>query len=247
MESTLDRRQLINCQSRARRMNSFREKFGLRLTDGADSVHDEVIELLIGSNTCESITATLEGRKKRADTAETETSLPLQSTARDESRLEGIGSYDEEECIIWCADSPLSLSEDEFDRQLMKERSNTLSPLDTANVFAEADTMLGIQNHALADGGRPGTRKLRSKNSNNGRRFKGRGFFSSGILLPVGRNKSDFFSRRNDNHGSDITKLATSSAARSRKFFSVSKVPASIAEEPCSTPSSTSASVASSH
>jgi hypothetical protein len=237
-------------------MNSFREKFGLlMLTDASQnepltqtttttaSMHEEVIELLIGSNSHESFAGTLEGRKKRADTAETETSFPLQSVTREDSRLEGIGSYDDDECVIYCADSSLSLSGDEIDLQRKHnaaENAVTLTPLDTASVFAEADTMLGISNNATTTGNaRDGKRKKRNGNSN-----KLMGLFSSGRIVPVGRNKTNVFSRNNSNKS--LTTTISTSAARSRKFFSVSKVPASIAEEPCNTPSSTSASVASS-
>jgi hypothetical protein len=239
-------------------MNSFREKIGLLLTDATigepsyktttiTSVQDEVIELFLESDGHGPIDATLEGRKKRADTAETEMSFPLQSITRDESRLEDIGSYDEDECVIWYADSSMSLSNDEIDRKLQQDEP-TRPLLDTASVFAEADTMLGLID-ATSKGGFTGKPKKGNNSSSKKNKSMRRGFFSSGLLLTGGTNKSNFSSRiknENINIGSNNAQSATSSNARSRKFFSVSKVPASIAEEPCSTPSSTSASVASS-
>jgi hypothetical protein len=253
-------------------MNSFREKIGLLLTDASigeplykttttASVEGDVIELLLESNNHGSVAATLDARKKRADTAETEMSFPLQSNnTRDEFRLEDIGSYDDDECVIWYADSSLSLSHDEIDRTFQQaEPPITLNSLETASVFTVAETVLGIQSDTSSKDGTVGKHKKSNKNSSNKSKFMRRGFFSSGILLTGGRNKLDVPSRiknnnnnnnndddNNNNTGSKNTQSATSSAARSRKFFSVSKVPASIAEEPCSTPSSTSASVASS-
>jgi hypothetical protein len=244
-------------------MNSFREKIGLILTDETivetsyktkttTSVQDESIELLLECTSHGSIAVTLDGLKKRADTAETEISFPFQSSTREDSRLEDIGSYDDDECIIWYADSSLSLSNDENDRKLHQdEPTSTLSPLDTASVFAEADSMLGIQIDASSKSATAGKQKKSNNNPRDKIKVMRRGFFSSGILL-TGRSISDFPSRiKNNNNnravGINISQSATSSAARSRQFFSVSKVPASIAEEPCNTPSSTSASVASSH
>ncbi|KAG7363165.1 hypothetical protein IV203_026525 [Nitzschia inconspicua] len=243
-------------------MNSFREKFGLIVLDSYPNesivsststidttfLQNDAINMMIESNSQDFMTETVDGRKKRADTAETEASFPLQSTRsrtkEEDSRLENIGSYDEEECVIYHSDSSLSLSDDEIDSDL-RSKTTLLPPLDTARVFAEADTVLGISNTTLIKGGHSGKTKKRNRRSNTLK-----GLFSSGRLLPVVRNKSDAFSQRvninNNDDDRNQSTTTTTSAARSRKFFSLSKVPASIAEEPCSTPSSTSASVASS-
>jgi hypothetical protein len=166
-----------------------------------------------------------DGPKKRADTAETETSFPP-TASRDSIRddnditLEGIGSYDEDECVIWYADHSLSLSEDQDERNggnNVPKQHLTLPPLDTESVFTEAETMLASHKKPTIDV--PGY----------------------SVVKPRKCNKKV----RNTTIGMNSTNKGTKGRgflARSRKFFSLSKVPASIAEEPCSTPSSTSAS-----
>lgn len=238
-------------------MNSFREKLGLLLaaelsstTSYSDSttcvtaaaMDDEAIELLIGSNGQGSISVPLDGLKKRSDTADTETSFPLQNATKEEElRLEDIGSHDDDHCFIYCADSSLSLSDDKDDTKVLAT-VGILPPLDTDSVFAEADSMLGICSSSTSTKvDQTGKQKKRPRNPN-----KLKGFFSSGRLVHIGRNTShSSFSRNQNKNQPTTTTVATTSAARSRKFFSVSQVPASIAEEPCNTPSSTSASIAS--
>lgn len=237
-------------------MNSFREKLGLLLaaepsstTPYSDSttcvtaaaMDDEAIELLIGSNGHGTIPVPLDGLKKRSDTADTEMSFPLQNVTKEEElRLEDIGSHDDDDCFIYCADSSLSLSDDKDDTKVLAT-VGILPPLDTDSVFAEADSMLRISSSSTSTKvHQTGKQKKRPRNSN-----KLKGFFSSGRLVHIGRNKSHSSFSRNQNKNQPTMTTATTSAARSRKFFSVSQVPASIAEEPCNTPSSTSASVAS--
>jgi hypothetical protein len=232
-------------------MNSFREKFGLRLADTSDTVTSWTknanhfnIELSISRDDSSNGSITyLDGPKKRADTAETEMSFQPPSSKdsiQDDNykiNLKGIGSYDDDECMIWYADPSLSLSNDCDENEQPNKLSSSqpaLAPLDTESVFAEANTMFAFHTKPSNAVCPNKPKKCNKKNDNS--KSNARGFFSSGILLPVSTRKSDFFSR---NGGS-------SNAAKCRKFFSLSKVPASIAEEPCSTPSSTSASAPSS-
>lgn len=236
-------------------MNSFREKLGLRLSDPASSdpgkttathtnMGQDLIEVVSGADPQKDYQSCyFEGRKARADTADTETSFQAtKNYLREELRLEDIGSHDDDEFVIYCADSLLSMSDDERDPAGTDARNTlTLSPLDMDRVFAEADTMLALHvadtSTSISPAGKQ--QKKRTNGRTNATRVKGLGFFSSNLLAVSGTRKPDFFSRKNKRNT-----WSSSNAARSRNFFSVSKVPASIAEESCSTPSSTSASVA---
>lgn len=215
-------------------MNSFRGKLGLRLVDTHETFHassspnsDFHVEVSIdGSLSEDSSIDSLSffyGPKKRADTAETETSFQptvSKDSIKDDNDiiLEGIGSYDEDECVIWYPDRSFSLSEDEDDNvgqcNDTSKQQPTLTPLDTDSVFAEAETMLAFHKKPTFDP--PGY----------------------SVIKPTKRKKKV---RNNGfNANTNKSKKARGFLARSRKFFSLSKVPASIAEEPCSTPSSTS-------
>ena len=218
-------------------MNSFRSKLGLRpvvdthhqapLASVASVDADFQVEVPVDRSLSEdsSIDSVpyFDCLKKRADTAETETSFqPTASkdSIRDDNdvALEGIGSYDDDECMIWYADRSLSMSGDEDDAKIdsTSKMPPTLTPLDTERVFAEADNMLASHIQPTIDP--PGY----------------------SVIKPTRRNKKKLNNFLNANNKS---KKAHGFLARSRKFFFLSKVPASIAEEPCSTPSSTSASV----
>mmetsp|Transcript_25311 Transcript_25311/g.47163 ORF Transcript_25311/g.47163 Transcript_25311/m.47163 type:complete len:242 (-) Transcript_25311:956-1681(-) len=185
-------------------------------------------------------TSTDDGRelKNRTDTADTEDASlsppPKSSSAntRNKSKLlELIGSFDDNEYVIWHADSPMSASSrDENDDY----RSREVLSFPTAGIdelFAPDDAVTenGCQHKQNKDqktklfGSR--SNKNNKRNRNNGNNMTDmqkavKGFFSSNILFPKVVKRPGAFSRNR-----------TITAAASRRIFFLCKVPASIAEE----------------
>jgi hypothetical protein len=177
-------------------------------------------------------------RKRRTNTAETELSIQVSNTDESPCRLDEIGSYDDDECVIWYAHSNLSASADEDDYT-----SREIVTISKCGSFPDRDAAAGIPSPAtllpaeLASETLPtlrsktvsgGKRKTKNNTTNveggNNNLKKGNNFFSGGLSFTK---KAEFLFR------------SKKSAAASRKAFSICKVPASIAEEASTTSSAT--------
>lgn len=176
--------------------------------------------------------------KRRTNTAETELSIQVSNTDESPCRLDEIGSYNDDECVIWYAHSNLSASADEDDytsREVVtisnyrgfpdRDRAagtTSLATLLPTELTSEAQP---TQRSNTASGSKRKT-KINTKKVDGGdsNPKKGNNFFSNRLSFTK---KTEFLFR------------SKRSAAASRKAFSICKVPASIAEEASTTSSTT--------
>jgi hypothetical protein len=182
--------------------------------------------------------------KRRANTAETEISIQVSNTDESPCRLDEIGSYDDDECVIWYAHSNLSASGDEDDytsREIVSiskcgvggvpehDRTIGIPSLESiVPVELTLETPPTIRSNKMSTSSSKRTVKNNAKKAAEGggnNPKKGNNFFSNGGLSFTKRTEFLFRSKR--------------SAAASRKAFSICKVPASIAEEASTTSSTT--------
>lgn len=177
------------------------------------------------------------GPKRRTNTAETEISLQISNPDETSCRLDEIGSYDHDECVIWYADSNLTASADEDDYKSRETVTiSNFARLDNggykgilspppAHVPTEstADSLPALLAKKAPRGIRKTKNKPKDEGGNNNPK-KGNTFFSNGLSFTK---KTEFLFR------------SKKSAAASRKAFSICKVPASIAEEASTTSSAT--------
>ena len=232
---------MTNSSVREIRENLYQFELRLREVKNSCKTTDCCIEVLAATEDEEgddnSIRCSPVGLKRRTNTAETEISLPISQPDDTSCRLDQIGSYDDDECVIWYADSNLSTSADEDDYKsreivtiskfanLAYGTPGVPSPLESHFAPGSAsDSLPALLSKKASFGGKRKNKGKTKVDGGNNNPKKGNTFFSGGLSFSK---KTEFLFR------------SKKSAAASRKAFSICKVPASIAEEASTTSSAT--------